>query len=83
MANEQAWIDMRTLISMDTNLNQQVANFKIFFEELKAFKEEVLDDPERKAELKKLIDEHPNWTMAKINNKYQEHKTIYDYLTGV
>ncbi len=69
------------LISMDTNLEQQIANYKIFFEELKKFKEEVIDDPERKAELKILIDEKPNWSMNKITTKYTAHKAIYDFLT--
>lgn len=81
MATEQAWIDMRMLISMDTNLEQQIANYKIFFEEFKKFKVEVMDDPERKAEMKKLIDEKPSWSMNKIMTKYTAHKAIYDYLT--
>lgn len=81
MASDEAWKDMSTLFSLDRNLNQCLANYKIFFEELKRFKEDVMDDPERKAELKKLIDEHLAWTMNKITTKYSAHKTIYEYLT--
>lgn len=82
MANDTAWGDRSTLLSLNQNLNQCLANYKIFFEELQKFKEEVMDNPARKDELKKLINEMEDWSVAKINNKYQEFKTIYEHLTG-
>lgn len=80
MADEQAWTDRYTMISLFQNLNGCIANFIIFAKELNKFKNEVMDDPDRLAEMKKLIDEDPKWTLADIQTKYSEFKTIYDYL---
>ncbi len=78
----QAWKDKNTIVSLDSNLEQSLANYNIFFEEFKKFKEEVMDDPERKAVLKTLIDLLPGWSMAEITTKYTFYKGIYDYLRG-
>lgn len=80
MATEEAWRDRGTMLSLFQSLKQCFDNFIIFSEEAEKFKAEVLDDPTRKAELKKLIDEDPNWSMAKITTKYNEFKAIYEYL---
>lgn len=81
MADKQAWADRMTMKSLFQNLKNCIDNFKIFAKEAEKFKLEVLDDPVRKAEMKKLIDEDPDWTLNKILNKYNEFKTIFDYLT--
>lgn len=81
MTTRQAWTDRITMISLFQNLNGCLDNFKIFAKEVEKFKLEVLDDPVRKADMKKLIDEDPDWDIAKIQDKYKEFKTIYDYLT--
>jgi hypothetical protein len=80
MANDTAWADRSTLLSLNQNLGQCLANYKIFFKELEKFKQEVMDNQERKDEFKKLINEMEGWSVSKINNKYSEHKTIYEYL---
>lgn len=79
---KQAWTDKNTIVSLNSNLEQSLANYNIFFEEFKKFKEEVMDDPERKADLKALIDLLPGWSMNKITTKYTAYKAIYDYLQG-
>lgn len=79
-ATEQAWTDQRTISSLHTQLERCVANYKIFFEELQKFKEEVMDDAERKADLKLVIDIKPGVSMNKITAAYNAHKAIYDYL---
>jgi len=80
MANKQAWTDRETFISFFKNLKGCIANFKIYMKSLIDFKTEVLDDPERKAELVKLIAEDPDLTLTKIQNKLNEFKAIYEYL---
>ena len=80
MADERAWIDRYTMISLFQNLQGCIDNFIIYAKELNKFKNEVMDDPARLAEMKKLIDEDPKWTLADIQTKYNEFKTIYDYL---
>lgn len=83
MANEQAWQDRKTMIILFHNLQSSLKDFKDYAEEMEKFKIEVLNDPARKAELKKLIDEDPNWTLAKITSKYNEFKAIYEYLVSL
>lgn len=81
MADLQAWNDRRTIISLFQGLQNSLDNYIIFAKELNKFKNDVLDDTERKTEMKKLIDEDPDWTLTKILNKYNEFKDIFDYLT--
>lgn len=83
MANCTAWTDRSRLLSMFQGLQQCLDNYIIFAKELNVFKNEVLGDATRKAEMKKLIDEDPDWTLAKIQEKYNDFKAIYDYLIGV
>lgn len=81
MADIQAWEDRKTIIILFHNLQSSLKEFKDYAEQAGKFKLEVLDNSERLAEMKKLIDEDPNWTLQDIQNKYNEYKTIYDYLT--
>ncbi len=81
MANQQAWNDRERFIALYSSLQQSIDNFIARFTEIMEFKSEVLDNPDRKIEMKKLIDEDPDWTLIKIQNKYNEFKVIYDYLT--
>ena len=81
MADEFAWKDRDLMISLFKNLQRCLDDFKGFAKKMHKFKMGVLDNPTRLAELKKLIDEDPNWTPASIQAKYDELKIIYDYLT--
>lgn len=80
MATLQAWKDRDIMINLFANLGSYIENFILYVEKMEKFKLEVLDDIERLAEMKKLIDEDPKWTLADIQTKYNEFKTIYDYL---
>lgn len=81
MADKYAWEDREMIINLFKNLQQSLESFKESAEKMQKFKLGVLDHPGRLVELKKLIDEDPNWTIADIQTKYDEFKTIYDYLT--
>ncbi|GAH48216.1 unnamed protein product [marine sediment metagenome] len=81
MADEYAWKDREMMISLFRNLQRCIDDFKKFAKEVEKFKLGVLDHPARLAELKKLIDEDPNWTLDDIRAKYDEFKAVYDYLT--
>ena len=80
MADEFAWKDRDLMINLFRDLQQCLDDFKKFAKETKKFKLGVLDHPARLAELKKLIDEDPNWTIDSIRAKYNEFKAIYEYL---
>ena len=80
MATQEAWTDRYTMISLFQNLKGCIDNFIIYAKELNKFKNDVMDDPDSLAEMKKLIDEDPRWSIQDIQTKYQEFKTIYEYL---
>jgi len=83
MADIFAWKDRDLMISLFRNLQQCIDDFIKYAERIHKFKMGVLDNSTRLAELKKLIDEDPNWTLASIQAKYDEFKIIYDYLTDL
>ena len=81
MADEYAWRDWKLMTSLFNELQQSLDSFKKAAVEAGKFKMGVLDHPGRLAELKKIIDEDPNWeNMASIQARYNEFKAIYDYL---
>ena len=80
MADQQAWEDRKKFIDFFQRLQHHIEIFKKRFAEIEQFKIDVLDDPARKAEMKKLIDEDPDWTLTKIKDKYDELKSIRNFL---
>lgn len=83
MTLEQAQADRGTALSLLNNLNSLVANFKIFFKELEDFKNDVVADSQRKAELEAYFD-NCECTMCWDNlvASYQEFKRINDAIEG-
>lgn len=82
MTLEQAQADRGTVMSILQNLSGLVANFKIFFKELEDFKDEVVAEPQRKAELEAYFDNCEctmNWD--EIVAKYVKFKNIHDAIT--
>lgn len=82
MADEQAWRDRDMMISLFRSLQRCIDDFIKYAQETQQFKLAVLDNPGRLAELEKIIDEDPNWTLASIQAKYNEFKAVYDFLTA-
>ena len=82
MANLQAWQDRKTMIILFHNLQSSLKDFKDYAKDAEKFKNDVMDDPVRLAEMKKLIDEDPLWSIQDIQTKDQEFKTRYNYLIG-
>lgn len=80
MATKQAWLDRNNLLELCRKLQTYLRGYKGIFEEFESSKEEILDDVTRKVDLKRLIDEDPDWTMKDIQDKYQGFKEIYEYL---
>ncbi len=80
MAKLEAWEDREKILKLFFSLQSSLDNFEDRFAEVMEFKTSVLDKSARKNEMKKLIDEDPDWDLSKILNKYNEFKVIYDYL---
>ena len=80
MAGIQAWQDRDMILSVLNSMNIYLRSYKLNFEHLKVVKAEILDNPERVAGLKEIIDEDPIWTMESLIEKYQLYKDIYDWM---
>ena len=80
MANIQAWQDRDMILSVLNSMKTYLRAYKFNFQHLKVVKTEILDDPERFAGLKEIIDEDPIWTMESLIEKYQLYKDIYDWM---
>jgi len=87
MADEYAWRDRDTIISLVKGFKRCLDDFMVLVQEAGNFKRGVLDHPGRVAELKKILDiggisfEDKTWTIEDIQAKCEEIRTIYDYLT--
>ena len=87
MADEFAWQDRDRMLNLFSKLQRSIDDFKEYSKQAHKFKMGVLDHPGRLAELKKIIDIDPNWTLTdepgqtSIQAEYNKFKEIYDYLT--
>jgi len=81
MDKKQALTDRRTALSVVSNLEGTLANFKIFFEELEKLKVDIFAKTERKDDIISYFTNCDcDFSWEDIVVKYQEFKKIYDYL---
>ncbi len=80
MADRQAWEDRDRLIKLLKLADLRLGEFIRHAKQLAIFKTHVLDDSARKSELKKIIDEDPDWSITKIQGRCAKIKAIHDYL---
>ena len=70
MANVQSWDDFNLI---KTKLNFIKTGMRTIVQEIADLQEDkinILDDPTRKAELKKIVDIHPNYSITSLTNEY-------------
>lgn len=77
---EQAFEDFARIIGNGNQLFDDIKAIGRAIDEFKLIKEEIIDDAERKAEVKKLIDLHPEYTIAKVTNGYNKLITLKSWL---
>lgn len=82
MANKQAWQDFEEITKKIEQIESQVKSVGVYCLELKALKKNILDDSERKAEVGKIIDEHHDYTITSLSDKYVKSKVLYDWLNS-
>ena len=57
-ANKQGWDDFRDIVGLVDQLGKDIQKLGQNVGRLKRMKEEALNDPVRKAEMKKVLDQH-------------------------
>jgi len=83
MANEKAWEDRDAIINIDEGWKKCFYDITALFQEAEKVKFEVLDDSTRVAELKKIIDEDPRFTISALQVLHTEIKSVYDFMMAL
>lgn len=77
---EQAFADMFMLVGNINRVNSDIQEVVRQIEEIERLAVEILDDPERLAELKKILDIHPTYTATDIKAEIAKLKTLKEKL---
>ena len=80
MANEQGWRDFGQIISIMDRVKGDALEINNAINRLKHDKQEILDDATRKAEVKKIIDIHPLYTITSLTDDYQKMVALQTFL---
>lgn len=80
MANETAWIHFREITGRINRLNGNIKQIARDIDKLKSIKEDILDNAELRAELKKIVDVSHDTTMESIIEDYQRFQALRDWL---
>lgn len=80
MANETGWHDFKAIVEIINKTKHDIERIGNDFKRLKALKNEILDDPTRKAETKKVADVHPDFSITGIAADYAKIKALNDHL---
>jgi len=80
MANETAWKHFQSIRVVLERLDIHIKEFGRDIDVLKAIKEEVLDNAELKAELKKIVDIAHDMTMESLVADYTRFQALKDWL---
>ena len=80
MANEQGWRDFGQITRMIDQVKRNVQEINNTINRLKHDKQEILDDPVRLAEVKKIIDIHPLYTIPMLQVIFQKMTELQTFL---
>lgn len=80
MANETAWTHFQGIRGIINRLNNNIKQIARDIDALKVIKEEVLDNAELRAELKKIVDVAHDMTMESLIADYQRFQSLRDWL---
>ena len=78
-ANKQAWEDFSSVVGLVSQLRKDIEKLGQNIGRLKEMKTEILEDPIRKAELKKVLDQHfddTTNTTTKLKNACVKLETL-------
>ena len=80
MSNQQSWQDFNRVIREFARIQESIEDVSRWAGNLQAIKAEIFDAAERKVELKKIIDIHPDYTITGVVAMYQKLQTLKTYL---
>ncbi len=80
-ANEQAWKDFGAFIGKINRTKTDIKEIGRGIDELKELKKEILDDPARKDELKKIIDVRPDLTITGVSDSLTKLNSLKTWLS--
>ena len=80
MSTKQSWQDFNRIIREFNRIQESIEDVSRWAGNLRAIKTGIFDDTERKAELKKIIDIHPDYTITGVVATYQKLQTLKTYL---
>jgi len=80
MANEQAWQDFKTITKAFMVIPGKIVEVNNWIEQIKELKKNILDNSARKAEMKKIVDIHPLYTITQLQNQYQKAIALQAWL---
>ena len=79
-ANKQGWDDFDDIINHISGIKDVIRNIHSQLETLKRLKEDIMDDTTRKAELKKIIDQHPDFTIQSLGADFTKLIALHTWL---
>lgn len=77
---ERAFRDFPTLTGKYKRIQGDLRDLYRNLEELETLRSDIMDDAERSAELKKIIDIHPELTVTKIKNEISKLMALKEHL---
>jgi len=83
MANQQAWDDKKTIINIDEGFKKCFYDITALFQEAQKLKSEVLDNPARVAELKKILVVWEIWKIPTLQALYAKIKSMHDFVMAL
>lgn len=79
-ANKQAWDDFSSVVGTVERTKSDVKEVGRNIGRLKEMKTEVMDNTSRKAELKKIIDQHPDFTIQSLGADFTKLIALHTWL---
>lgn len=80
MSTKQSWLDFNRVLKEFNRIQESIEDVLRWAGNLEAIKTDIFDDTERKAELKKIIDIHPDYTITGVVATYQKLQALKTYL---
>ena len=79
-ATKQAFEDFARIIGGGNRIFDDIKAIGRAIDEFTLIKQEIIDNPDRKAEVKKIIDLHPDYSITNVTNGYTKLMAFRSWL---